>query len=1535
MQFRGGSLVGLALAETLPARGVRATFEGRQQTKIIYDDFDRQQGRIWLYDDFNRNNPSSYTDNSGIGSYYQAFSRTGAAGTANFTITTEQLNISGTTPTVIRDFGSLMVEPHIEAQLGDIATPTAANRHIFYVRYVDANNYVAWIPGATQFRTVVAGTVTNTTTNHGALTYATNQFFRVHIDATGTARCYQNNVLRHTQVNVTEHAGTATKMGVGGDTTGQTLYFHEMVLQRNGANDPQLTPGISTSGHQWESMNSLSTFVANQVSVFNGEMRGDQPAALINVEALFGFYIPAYEVDIEVEFQPEHISSGTVGIIFKMDSSGQNGYLLNIGNATGQFFRKTNNAYTALGGTFTTQSASRMPVRVRVLLQGTTMYCYINGIFRGSTSDSTYMRPGHAGIRIVAQPESIGGTRVSYFHAMYLAEPMLQEDVGPTEHYRPIEPRRTTGATPVPWSTWPRRPALTPADGAAYDALVLADNPLGYWKFGESTAPVTTTLLSDTFDRANSTTVVGSPQVGNNPVILVGTWGIIGNQLYQATATAEGCLVWEIGINAVTAGYDFTHTIGAVAGTSDPGPIVRAIDNNNFILCQTVFGGGVSAIFQRVGGTYTRISPEVSVPWTTGDVVRVNVTPEAITLYRNGVQVNQAVTRVFFQATRVGFRVNAITTPRFDTVSVTAMVPQGYYRMLDSSGLASPTQYFDDFNRANSTTGMGTSSSGHTWVDLAGTWGIIDNQAYLVTPAGDGQSSSVIETTFADGVLQVQFTSNGTGGITTTTSGAGSSVVFRAVDNNNYWILETAGGNAAWTLFTRSAGTFTAQFNSAVLPPISPGDIVTIILSGTNIQVRRNGYHVFNVNSTIHQNATRHGIRLFRDATTGAAGSRWDNWSFTPTGSRHGIYGSSMVIDSPGPTPSSKAVVLNPFMNSHPRQGVGQQIEIPNNAMWSPHITGDMTLEAWVYLDMYAHLVDQRQVIFAKGGPATVPAGGATAYEYEFEMHTYGRMNFGIFTAAGAQFMDCVSDYGEIQPGRWHHVAAVYKRNNYAAIFVDGRRVGTTTVFNNVAIAAGNRSLQLGSRVPDNLYFPGRISQAAFYNTALTDERIAIHAGAPAPDATTNTVTGLLASHAKEGQATNVGNVGGTFGVNSQFVNAPQYFYNPSSNTHVSTSVTSIDFQLQSLGTSTQIRVGIATAFTTIADTANIPWLALDNAQPAYVDLTQASLTANNSSTVDTWNNAILGAPLTLLAGQAYSLVIVSTAKSGTSVPLVASNGQQKNILFPPTATYFGTNATSILSGPVGSPLLFRLNGTRVEKVRPVGTRDRKVARKLAISSGSDTHLSDMRWINYHPGATPLPPDDVTYRTYYAGVDGHYQALVFQGLDDNNFAWLEINNSTGLLRTMIAGVVTNLGGSVNLAAIPDTFTTYRVVVAGGNVLVYRNGNLEHTETAPTLPGGTFVGIGTESLNDRFEEITGPLSYGATPTLQTQYRSPISTRYDAPVGVRTARYTYVPQNTFKVIMGGAYLRGYHAIPRRERQTDDPTFLETRTTYPRRP
>lgn len=175
------------------------------------------------------------------------------------------------------------------------------------------------------------------------------------------------------------------------------------------------------------------------------------------------------------------------------------------------------------------------------------------------------------------------------------------------------------------------------------------------------------------------------------------------------------------------------------------------------------------------------------------------------------------------------------------------------------------TNRSDDFNRANSTSSLGTpSDGGSAWVVLAGTWGINSNQAY--TSASTSQATAYLEASVSD--VEVQVTVN---------TVAEGTLLVRAVDATNYLILAWAGVGTG-IIYKRVAGTFT-QIGSSIFSTLSNGDVVKFVANGSALEVFRNGSSVWTLTDSTHISATKHGMRSQSNTT-----QRLNDFSITDLG---------------------------------------------------------------------------------------------------------------------------------------------------------------------------------------------------------------------------------------------------------------------------------------------------------------------------------------------------------------------------------------------------------------------------------------------------------------------------------------------------------------------------------------------------------------------------------------------------------------------------------------------------------------------------
>jgi hypothetical protein len=151
----------------------------------------------------------------------------------------------------------------------------------------------------------------------------------------------------------------------------------------------------------------------------------------------------------------------------------------------------------------------------------------------------------------------------------------------------------------------------------------------------------------------------------------------------------------------------------------------------------------------------------------------------------------------------------------------------------------------DSFTRTDSTTSLGVTDTGQTWVQYVPGFGISNGQAYAPVAAGD--MVAVIDSGLSDCTFSVRYA----------VMGASVGVIVRAADANNLWLISGSG------VFKRTAGVYSGN----LLPTSgwATGDTVTVVLSGPTITVYRNGVAFGTVTDAYLQDATRHGIRSGND----------------------------------------------------------------------------------------------------------------------------------------------------------------------------------------------------------------------------------------------------------------------------------------------------------------------------------------------------------------------------------------------------------------------------------------------------------------------------------------------------------------------------------------------------------------------------------------------------------------------------------------------------------------------------------------------
>jgi len=175
-----------------------------------------------------------------------------------------------------------------------------------------------------------------------------------------------------------------------------------------------------------------------------------------------------------------------------------------------------------------------------------------------------------------------------------------------------------------------------------------------------------------------------------------------------------------------------------------------------------------------------------------------------------------------------------------------------------TGGGAGTVQLSDSFNRADSTTTLGSTDGGtlslRAWVMYgAATYGIAGNTAYNAT---GGEGVAAVETSDADVTITVPLT------VGVSAANPDMAVVFRLVDASNFLYAQVNGGGLQ---VGKKVGNIFANLGSPYSFTPVDGTIYTVkvVTVGSSIEVFLDGVSRVAFNDTTHQTATKHGLRLF------------------------------------------------------------------------------------------------------------------------------------------------------------------------------------------------------------------------------------------------------------------------------------------------------------------------------------------------------------------------------------------------------------------------------------------------------------------------------------------------------------------------------------------------------------------------------------------------------------------------------------------------------------------------------------------------
>lgn len=185
--------------------------------------------------------------------------------------------------------------------------------------------------------------------------------------------------------------------------------------------------------------------------------------------------------------------------------------------------------------------------------------------------------------------------------------------------------------------------------------------------------------------------------------------------------------------------------------------------------------------------------------------------------------------------------------------------------------------FTDDFNRANSTTGLGG-----TWGPTfpvgfsgsAGPMGIVSNKAYYpITFTGTSDAGICQDVGAADVTVTVTISDDNGG---STSSGDYGGLVFRRASDGSFLRIDY---NEIG--YFNAAGAYTQLAIGSNIRPdnLTTPATVSVVLAGTSIKVYNGATLVYSITSSLNLTATQHGFWTYADFAISPAKLRYDDFS--------------------------------------------------------------------------------------------------------------------------------------------------------------------------------------------------------------------------------------------------------------------------------------------------------------------------------------------------------------------------------------------------------------------------------------------------------------------------------------------------------------------------------------------------------------------------------------------------------------------------------------------------------------------------------
>ncbi len=212
----------------------------------------------------------------------------------------------------------------------------------------------------------------------------------------------------------------------------------------------------------------------------------------------------------------------------------------------------------------------------------------------------------------------------------------------------------------------------TPANLTTLGGCVWVDTSsslLKYTSDGTTIKTVSTAgnaIVSDSFNRANSASGLGTADTGQTWVADAGIIGIQSNQAYMPNT---GTSITTINSNVANVAVQFTDVNAAVDTSLFVGVVVRYTDTSNYF--RIVIQQTTLFIQRRQAGTTTTVA-QTSITRNANDVYRIEASSAGITAFQNNVSLLSPADTFNNTATKQGI-IMSTTLARIDNYSVVSL----------------------------------------------------------------------------------------------------------------------------------------------------------------------------------------------------------------------------------------------------------------------------------------------------------------------------------------------------------------------------------------------------------------------------------------------------------------------------------------------------------------------------------------------------------------------------------------------------------------------------------------------------------------------------------------------------------------------------------------------------------------------------------------------------------------------------------------------------------------------------------------------